>query len=81
MLLFVFNLMPFPPLDGSRILRHFLPYNALQVYDRMGMFGMDIHHVDGGGLIFRIVSLSAAVDLRQHPRGTLDRPLSRIIFI
>ncbi len=26
LLLFVFNLLPLPPLDGSHILRHFLPY-------------------------------------------------------
>ena len=24
----IFNLIPLPPLDGSKILRHFLPYNA-----------------------------------------------------
>ena len=54
LLLFVFNLIPVPPLDGSHILRHFLPYNALQVYDRIGMFGMIFIMLIGGGLIFRI---------------------------
>jgi Zn-dependent protease len=54
LLLFVFNLIPVPPLDGSHILRHFLPYNALQVYDRIGMFGMIIIMLVGGGLIFRV---------------------------
>jgi Zn-dependent protease len=34
--LFFFNLLPIPPLDGSHILRNFLPYNALGAYDRMG---------------------------------------------
>jgi Zn-dependent protease len=33
--LFFFNLFPIPPLDGSRILRNLLPYNAMQVYDRI----------------------------------------------
>jgi Zn-dependent protease len=33
--LFFFNLLPIPPLDGSRIVRNLLPYNALQVYDRI----------------------------------------------
>jgi len=33
--LFFFNLFPIPPLDGSRILRNMLPYNAMQVYDRI----------------------------------------------
>jgi Zn-dependent protease len=35
--LFFFNLLPIPPLDGSRIVRHLLPYNALSAYDRMGI--------------------------------------------
>ena len=38
-LLFVFNLIPVPPLDGSRIIKYFLPYNVEQAYDRMGMLG------------------------------------------
>src|ERR1700722_11950536 len=40
LLLFVFNLIPLPPLDGSHILRHFLPYKVAQLYDRMGMFAL-----------------------------------------
>lgn len=30
-----FNLLPVPPLDGSHFLRNMLPYNAVQVYDRI----------------------------------------------
>jgi len=37
--LFTFNLIPVPPLDGSRVLRHFLPYNALKTYDSIGIYG------------------------------------------
>jgi Zn-dependent protease len=36
----VFNLIPVPPLDGSHVLRHFLPANALRVYDMVGIFGL-----------------------------------------
>ncbi len=38
LLLAIFNLVPVPPLDGSRILRHYLPYNALKAYDNIGAF-------------------------------------------
>jgi len=51
LLLFVFNLIPLPPLDGSHILRHFLPYKALQLYDRMGMFALLILFLVGGRFI------------------------------
>src|ERR1700735_4169509 len=33
LLLFVFNLIPLPPLDGSHILRHFLPYTVAHIFD------------------------------------------------
>ncbi len=37
--LIFFNLLPVPPLDASRILRNLLPYNALNKYDQIAMFG------------------------------------------
>lgn len=39
-LLGVFNLIPVPPLDGSHVIRHFLPAGALKVYDAVGIFGL-----------------------------------------
>jgi Zn-dependent protease len=36
----VFNLIPLPPLDGSHVIRHFLSYNALRIYDRIGYIGL-----------------------------------------
>jgi len=49
--LFFFNLLPFPPLDGSRILRHFLPYNALGAYDRLGIFSYVLMIFLGGPIV------------------------------
>jgi Zn-dependent protease len=51
LLLFVFNLIPLPPLDGSHILRHFLPYKIAQLYDRMGMFALLLLFLLGGKFI------------------------------
>lgn len=39
MSLFVFNLLPFPPLDGSKILSTFLPESAQPILDMLEQFG------------------------------------------
>jgi Zn-dependent protease len=49
--LFFFNLLPIPPLDGSRILRHHLPYSFLHIYDSMGMFGYMLMLFVGGPIV------------------------------
>jgi Zn-dependent protease len=51
LLLFVFNLIPIPPLDGSHVLRNFLPYKAEQVYNRIGGYGLLLLFVLGGRVI------------------------------
>jgi Zn-dependent protease len=52
LLLFIFNLIPVPPLDGSHVLRQFLPYRVEQVYDRIGMYGLVVIFLFGGRWIF-----------------------------
>jgi Zn-dependent protease len=47
----VFNLIPVPPLDGSHVLRHFLPAPARMVYDRIGIFALLALVYLGGGLL------------------------------
>ncbi len=51
----VFNLIPVPPLDGSHVLRHFLPLNLLRIYDRVGMFALMALVFLGGGLLGRLI--------------------------
>jgi Zn-dependent protease len=51
--LFIFNLLPIPPLDGSHFVRNILPYNAVQVYDRIGGWISYLLMIFVGGYIMR----------------------------
>jgi Zn-dependent protease len=51
LLLAVFNLLPLPPLDGSHIFRHMLPYNALRIYDSLGMISLILMLFVGAPLV------------------------------
>jgi len=54
LLLFCFNLIPIPPLDGSRILRYALPYEWEKVYDQIGNWGILILMLVGGRLLLPV---------------------------
>ena len=49
--LFFFNLLPIPPLDGSHMLRNMLPYNAVQVYDRVPIWVSYLFMIFVGGWV------------------------------
>jgi Zn-dependent protease len=51
----VFNLIPVPPLDGSHVLRHFLPTGALRIYDTVGGFALMALVFLGGGILGKII--------------------------
>ena len=52
----VFNLLPLPPLDGSHVFRHMLPYKALRIYDSLGMVSLLIIFLVGGRFVGALVS-------------------------
>ena len=39
-ILAVFNLLPIPPLDGSKVLMYFLPYNGKKILMRLEPYGI-----------------------------------------
>lgn len=51
----VFNLIPIPPLDGSHVLRHFLPEPIRNVYDTVGVLGLILLVMFGGRFISALV--------------------------
>ncbi len=53
--LFFFNLLPIPPLDGSRVVRNMLPYNVVQQYDRIGGWISWVLMIVVGGFILRLL--------------------------
>jgi Zn-dependent protease len=53
--LFFFNLLPIPPLDGSRLVRNMLPYNAVQVYDRIPIWVSYLFMILVGGTVLRLL--------------------------
>lgn len=55
LVLAVFNLMPFPPLDGSHLVRHLISGRVASAYDRMGYFGFFLAVLIGGRLTWFIV--------------------------
>ena len=56
LVLAVFNLMPFPPLDGSHLVRHMLSGKLASMYDTMGYFGFFLAILIGGRLTWFIVA-------------------------
>ncbi|HWZ50341.1 MAG TPA: site-2 protease family protein [Granulicella sp.] len=56
LLLLAFNVIPLPSLDGGKVLRHFLSYNAQRTYDSMGLYLMLAFFFLGFRVIFMILT-------------------------
>jgi Zn-dependent protease len=56
LLLFVFNLVPFPFFDGGKILMNYLPYEMAKSYERLGIYFMFAFFFLGFGIIMLFFS-------------------------
>ena len=63
LLLFVFNMLPIPPLDGSRFVRTFFPEPLRALFDRMDPFGI---------MILFLVIIVFRAELRTVLLGGID---------
>jgi len=70
--LFFFNLLPIPPLDGSRVLHNVLPYNLAQSYDRINIWVSYLLMIFVGGYILRLL-LTPSLALVFAPFVSLGR--------
>ena len=59
--LFFFNLLPIPPLDGSRVVRNMLPYDAVQWYDRINGWWSYLLMIVVGGFILNLLLTPALI--------------------
>ena len=56
LLLFVFNLVPFPYFDGGKILMNYLPYEMAKSYERLGIYFMFAFFFLGFGIVMLFFS-------------------------
>ena len=64
LVLMFFNLIPLPPLDGSRVLQYFLPHGALRIYDQIERYGFIVIF---GVLYFLPGILSGYLGITAYP--------------
>ena len=75
--LFFFNLLPIPPLDGSRVLRNMLPYNAVQAYDRIPIWVSYLLMIFVGGFIMLALCCARRWSWCTSRLSTFRRPRSQ----
>jgi Zn-dependent protease len=72
MLLLAFNLLPIPPLDGSHVLKHFLPKSWAIPYQRLGFYGLAI-------LVMILYLAPALLNYWLHPANVVSTALLDVV--
>ena len=67
MILAIFNMLPLPPLDGSKVIAAFLPESLMRPYLRFGRYGMTVLLL----LVFVVPILAAQAQIRFDVFGWL----------
>jgi len=68
LLLFAFNLIPIPPLDGSQVVKHLLPPAWAVGYQRVGLYGIGI-------LVLILYLAPQLLDYWLHPANVVSTAL------
>jgi len=72
MLLLAFNLLPIPPLDGSQVVKHFLPRSLAVQYQRVGFYGLAI-------LVMILYLAPGLLGLWLHPANVVSTALLDVV--
>lgn len=72
MLLLAFNLLPIPPLDGSQVVKHFLPRSLAVQYQRVGFYGLAI-------LVMILYLAPGLLGLWLHPANVVSAALLDVV--
>ena len=72
LLLFAFNLLPIPPLDGSQVVKHFLPPALALQYQRVGLYGIGI-------LVLMLYLAPQLLTYWLHPANVVSTTLIRAV--
>jgi len=72
MLLLAFNLLPIPPLDGSQVLKHFLPRALALQYQRVGFYGIAI-------LFVILYFAPGLLNMWLHPANVVSNALLDVV--